>query len=404
MRLSGLGFTGAILGRAFFQWCIVLFLARLGGAEELGAYATALSLTSPVVIFAELGYRNIYAAQSEVPRFVVAFGTRFAFLGIASATVLVCGHFLLGMDPAILGAFMLWKAAESFLDLTFVVDQRRGKMNGPARAIIISSAIGTASFCVAYWLGLGLAMSVAVMACLTFIVLLSSLPTLLKKIGKDPTLSKGGNSLMWLLKAGSATGGGQAIGSLGAYLPVLFLAASGDQSAVGQYSVLSYFLVVSHLVLSSFQQVRLNAARSLFGKPEQLFWNAMRGNLLVAGLMAAGTLAFLEFGLTYVYGAEFYSTAFQSLILLAAILVLPISYASATVMLIEGRFKSQLFSTLGALVFAAVFMAWPRNGDALTVGIEIMAVYVWARAIVGMALISAPLVRSHNELKGHRQP
>lgn len=384
-------FSAAVLFRAVFQWVVVLVLARVGGAEQLGVYMTLLAIASPITLLFELGYRNIYAAQESVPPVAIAFWSRGGLLVVSSCAIVTVGTVGFGVSIAALLAICFYKAAESLLDLTFLVDQRYGDMIAPAKAILITSCTGSLLFASSALVGLSLELSILLLGAPAGVFAASAIPSLRRKVSARTDLLVGGRGFFWLLRSGVPTGSAQALSSLGAYLPVYYLTAHGQLETVGHYSVLAYFLTVTQLVMSSFQQVRLSAARLSNGTVNSIFVRALTENLAIAAPLSAGSLVAIMFALGPVYGAEFQTDWTAAVIVPMVILVYSGNYATATIMLITGSFWLQLFATLTATVAGGAFVVVVDTDQYLASALLAVAIVAVVRWLIGMLVLMKPV-------------
>ena len=388
VKSSG-GFTAAVITRAFFQWLIIVVLAKLGGPEEVGAFTALLAIASPSIIFFEFGYRNVYASQATVPNARVAVISRIILLILASAVIVTVGSLYGGIDVELLLAISCTKSLESILDLTFLADQRIGKMGYPALAIAGNASIGFVAFALARFLGADLAVAILAMGGPSLILLVATSASFRSKLQNNDELNSDELGLRWLVRSGFPTGLAQALSSFSAYLPIYALTAGGHIQEAGQYAVLSYFLVISQLIMGSMQQVRLSGARALANLPLTAFKKASIENALIALPISLLSLFAVKYALTPVYGEAFSASWLDAILVAVSIAFLPISYGTSTAMLILGMFNRQLLVTFATLALGSVGLISFFFLPPLTCALIIMVFTVAARAAVGyFAIIS----------------
>lgn len=377
------GFTAAVITRAFFQWLIIVVLANLGGAEEVGAFTALLAIASPSIIFFEFGYRNIYATQPIVPNAWIAMISRVALLLMASVVIVTVGSLYGGIEIELLVAISATKSLESILDLTFLADQRVGKMGYPALAIAGNAFVGFTAFALTRLSGADLAASILAMGAPSLILILTSAASFRNKLQSNEDLISNNLGLKWLIRSGFPTGLAQAFSVFGAYLPIYALTAGGHIQEAGQYAVLSYFLIIAQLIIGSVQQVRLSSARALSSRPLTAFKKAMTENALIAFPISFFTLFAVKYALGPVYGEAFRTSWLNAILVASSIALLPISYGTSTTMLILGMFNRQLIVTMTTLAIASTGLASFFFLPPLTCALIIMAMTVVARAVVG---------------------
>lgn len=399
VKSSG-GFTAAVIVRAVFQWLLVVVLAKLGGPAEVGAFSALLAVASPTIIFFEFGYRNVYASQTTVPNAWVAIISRILLLVLASAVIVTVGSLYGGIEIELLLAISCTKALESILDLTFLADQRIGRMRYPAIAIAVNACLGFAAFASARLWGAGLAGSILAMGAPTLIILLVSSVSFRKKLQNSKDLESNEVGFQWLVRSGFPTGLAQSISSLSAYLPIFALTAGGHIQEAGQYAVLSYFLVIAQLIMGSMQQVRLSDARKSASLPLTVFRKACTENALIALPISVLTLFAVKFALGPVYGEAFQGGWLSAALVAASIVFLPVSYGTATAMLILGLFNRQLMVTFGTLAVGAVGLVSFFFLSPLTSALTIMVMTVGARAVFGYISIISRATRLERRHRG----
>jgi O-antigen/teichoic acid export membrane protein/SAM-dependent methyltransferase len=146
-----IGQTGTALG----FWALMVILARVGGAELLGQFSLATAVVTPIILFSNLGLRQIQAADAT-GRFAFAeyravrVGTTGAALFVIAA-VADLGGYPAPVAMAIL-ILCLGRAIESLSDIYYGVAQRHERLDRIAQSLLLRTGLGLAAFA----LGLGL--------------------------------------------------------------------------------------------------------------------------------------------------------------------------------------------------------------------------------------------------------
>ncbi len=122
------------------QFGIVSAMAKVGDRDALGVFTLALALTAPVFAFTNLNLRAVLAtdAEEEYP-FSHYFGQR--LLASGSALVVIAGVLLVSGYAlevvAVTAVVGLSKCVESVSDIFYGLFQRRERMDGIARSLIL---------------------------------------------------------------------------------------------------------------------------------------------------------------------------------------------------------------------------------------------------------------------------
>jgi O-antigen/teichoic acid export membrane protein len=134
------------------QWVVMVLLMRLGGEEVLGDFALGVSIATPVILFANLGLRQLVAidAGRAIP-LATAIRARgvtaaLAWLGIAGGTLLAADW---GSSSQAIMAVAVAKTVDSVADLFFGFHQRRGEAVSAGMSLLFRSLTGATGVCLA---------------------------------------------------------------------------------------------------------------------------------------------------------------------------------------------------------------------------------------------------------------
>src|SRR5438309_8737791 len=138
------------------QWGVLVVLAKLCSPEEVGNFALAIAVTSPIFLLSNLQLRSIQAtdARREV-RFSDYLGVRAAGTTVSCAISL--GIALLGNFPpsarAVIVTVALAKAVESFCDVLYGLFQQHERMDCIAISLFARGLLGLWLVGAGVWLG-----------------------------------------------------------------------------------------------------------------------------------------------------------------------------------------------------------------------------------------------------------
>ncbi|MFT4625181.1 MAG: O-antigen/teichoic acid export membrane protein [Myxococcota bacterium] len=172
------------------QWGVVVTLTKLGSPAMLGTFALALALTAPVFQFANLNLRAVQATDTEGEHtFSDYFGQRLIATPIGLAVI---GLAMLVADyptATILVTLTvaLAKAVESISDIFYGLYQRRERMDGIARSLMLRGPLNVAVIAVILWsTGSLVAAVVGQLGVWTTILLVHDVPRARVVLGGDP--------------------------------------------------------------------------------------------------------------------------------------------------------------------------------------------------------------------------
>jgi len=239
------------IGYAACQCGVLVVLAKLSSADDVGRFALALAVTAPVMIAASLQLRVIQAtdAQREYP-FGAYLGVRLATTVLALAMILAVSM-VAGYPQATLALILLLglaKAFEAVSDVVFGLLQQHEDLRRVALSMLVKGALSVASFAVTLWLGGGLLMATLAMA-LSWGVWLAvfDLPAARRLADVRPLFDRRVLArLTWLaLPMGIVAG----LQSLMTNVPRYAIEAHGGPRALG------YFAGIAYLILAGNQPV-----------------------------------------------------------------------------------------------------------------------------------------------------
>jgi O-antigen/teichoic acid export membrane protein len=140
-------FTWALSGNvvySFCQWAFVVVLAKLGTAEDVGAYALGLAITSPILMFANFQGRNLVASDI---REEYAFGEYLSFriTSLGLALFFLCGLILLTQSSRQAGAIIflvgLGQSFDYASETYFGLMQKRDRLDRVSQSLMLKGPL-----------------------------------------------------------------------------------------------------------------------------------------------------------------------------------------------------------------------------------------------------------------------
>lgn len=367
----------SLTSRAVSQWFLVWLFAYFGGTSEVGEYAQALAITTPIYMIAEGGLRSIIITAVERPSYGRAVRLRLIAVTIATLVSLPLG-LLLEIDLLfVLTPLALLKSLDSLIDvpLSYLQAKRQfaatasgGVLNSVSTIAVAAASIGLGSTDFLLWAScIGSAITASI-----YLLYAARLET---GTGPLPQLRK-----MTLL--GLSTGAN----ALVVYAPVLYLGRMGDETAVGVYAVVMQAVSLASIFLSAVQQgilPWLASTRADGGTASAFMWRRARLLMMTIGAsLAAGIAVTLPPLTPIIYGSEFQISTLEALPLALCALALASAYYTGAALLVANEYGIQIYAAIAslALITAISLVAAPR--DTLLIGTGLAFSGYFTRAVV----------------------
>jgi O-antigen/teichoic acid export membrane protein len=364
-------------GNSFYaltQWLVLVLLARLGNQEEVGQYALATAISTPIFALTSLKLRSVQATDVlDDFRFETYGLVRLVTVVIAWVGVTLAAWFQ-GLSGALLSVVLIvaaMKGFEALSDILYGLQQRHERMENIARSLILRGGGSVVAFAGGYLLFNSLPGGVFGMAIIWLAtLLLFDAPNARRVLAHQRTERLWDWASMWqLVQLALPLGITVAIGSLSSNVPRYFAAGMLSTYDLGALAAVTYLLVAGNLVLSAVSQAVTPRLATYYRNGQAQRHMRMTMWLLVVGtgIGIMGVVAVILVGeeaLVLVYGNEY--APYTDLLLLAAINV-AISYSYVflgTSLTSMKMFKVQLPVHLVGLVvlIAACWYLIPRMG------------------------------------------
>lgn len=342
--------------RAAAQFLLLWLIARTGGPHNVGSYATALAVSTPLFVVSEGGLRSIVVSRPMAPSFHHAIRFRITSVIVAALASLSLAS-LLGI-PLIEIALPLTalKTADAILDVPVAFLLRLGE-NFKAATFGIANSVLTVSFAgVATLIG----DSPGELLWSSFA---GSAVSLLLATGTFVLLSqkKGGEGLPSLLERASL-GCAAGMSSLIVYTPVLYMSHFASETSVGVYAAAAQGVTIANLILSSLQQGALPWLAPKYSSPASARdsarssqWTAAAKLMIGAGAIMGLLLALcLPMFVRLIYGEQFAISTFDAIPIGLSVLFLSLGYVSGAGLLLAGKYFHQFFTSAAVLAGLAL--------------------------------------------------
>ena len=358
------------LGYSACQWGVLVCIAKLGTAADVGRFALGLALTAPVITLTSLNLRLLQStdARSDYP-FSVYLSVRLigTVLGLAAIAVMALALGYRGDLLYLVLVVAFAKAFEAVSDVVFGLLQKAENLRRVAFSMLLKGVISVLAVGVVLKLTGDIVLATLALAlCWGSLLATYDLPAAFRLTSLRPSLEPRALArLVWLaLPLGCVAG----IASLAVNVPRYVIEGDLGATALGHFTALSYlFVAATQPVLALGMAVNPRLGRHFvtdLGAYRRLTWKTM---LIAGGLGLLGIAACALFGpsmLTLVYAPEY---AAHEVVLIwlavatgAGFLAQALSYAVTA----ARRLPEQLPIALLSLVVCTVgsYLLVPRYG------------------------------------------
>lgn len=399
------GFLWTVAGYAVYmacQWAMLAALTRWGSLEMVGHLALALSITTPILLFTNLGMRRIYAADATSAfRFSDYLGLR--IVSNAAAMLLVglaawVSGYRLEIVLVIL-AMGAAKAVESTSDILHGHFQERGRIDLGAKSTMLRGAASLAGFAVAFsatgkvvWAIVGV--GAGWLGVLLFYDWRLAVRLRRPDAGDRPRATW--RSWLCLANLALPLGAVALVTALKPSIPNFVIVGSLGEAALGLFAALMYFHHASNRIVSALgESATARLARLYAAGDEAAFGRIVRGMLAIALAVGMGGLvAALAAGgpiLQIAYGGRFALVGGLFAAVMAAACAANLQTVLDYAMTASRHFRIQPILYGGAAALLLVLCAawvprWGLPGAALALGAVSILELIASAAVVRWAL------------------
>jgi O-antigen/teichoic acid export membrane protein len=248
---------------AFFQWGVLVAIARLGSSTMLGQFALGLAITAPVVILGNLQLRNIQATDADGQ---FEFGHYFALrlisvvisLSICVTIIAVAGYEI--QTTKIILAIAFSKTIESLSDVAYGLLQKHERLDLIATSLLMRGPASLISIAMGLWLFGDLLWAVfGLTASWIAILLIHDFPNAVRTMkhyeAKSIRPKWNSKRLFALVRLTAPSGLAAGIGSLVPNIPKYFIHGVLGENFLGIFAALAYFNAAGITVINAMGQV-----------------------------------------------------------------------------------------------------------------------------------------------------
>ena len=350
---------------AFSQWVILIFFARMTNQENLGQYALALAIVTPIFAVGNLQLRPLYILDVNSEQKYTY--THFYYLRlicsfIALACCLVLGLFF-NVSILVLLLVGLLKFFESYSDIIYAYYNAHDQTQLISKSLFLKGTLSVLAVAVGLYLfdfytALILFLIVYLVVWLFIDNLYIQKTQEIKKMSLD----------LGMMKSAIPMGISLGIVTLQSNIPRLFLDQYASIEAVGIFTVLSYFIIVGSIFINSICQYLSPRLTHAWNHNRAYFKKLLSMALLVAGglgLIAIFLSYFMgEFVLNLVYGAEYVAYTDAFVLTMVAGFILYLATVLGYTLTAIGFIKQQVYLFSIVLIFSVLvsYLCIPEYG------------------------------------------
>jgi O-antigen/teichoic acid export membrane protein len=364
-------FVGSIITSGC-QWAMLMVIAKLFSATEVGYYSLGLAITAPVILFSMLQLRAVQVTDAQnLSKFEDYFGTRLITNLLAALIVFGILASLTGRYDfrvyAIIFIIALNKIIESTSDISYGLAQKHERLDMVSKSMILRNVGAIIWLTVVVKLTGNLVFGVASIGIWWLLVLFFFDKRNVEKFGHFvPHFHiKSMLSIMWLgLPLGIATG----IMSANSNMTRYFVEAYLGSENLGYFAAMAYVIIgASRATMALGQSASARLARYYFSN-RKAYAKLLQKTILVAFILAVGMVLFGKYlgkpFLTIVYKPEYAERQDVFVWLMIAAGATMITSMLGYGMTAARRFKSQIpvFLVTCGSSFLASWVLIPRYG------------------------------------------
>ena len=373
---------------AFSQWAILIFFARMTNQENLGQYALALAIVTPIFAVGNLQLRPLYILDVNSEQKYTY--THFYYLRlicsfIALACCLVLGLFF-NVSILVLLLVGLLKFFESYSDIIYAYYNAHDQTQLISKSLFLKGTLSVLAVAVGLYLfdfytALILFLIVYLVVWLFVDNLYIQKTQEIKKMSLD----------LGIMKSAIPMGISLGIVTLQSNIPRLFLDQYASIEAVGIFTVLSYFIIVGSIFINSICQYLSPRLTHAWNHNRAYFKKLLSMALLVAGglgLIAIFLSYFMgEFVLNLVYGAKYVAYTDAFVLTMVAGFILYLATVLGYTLTAIGFIKQQVYLFSIVLIFSVLvsYLCIPEYG--IVGGIYTLMVSYLVQCILSLLVV-----------------
>lgn len=346
---------------AFVKWLMLIMIAKWLTPADVGVYALALAITSPLALFANMKLRSLYVNAEaahyhaySVARNIVAL---FSFIAL-----LLLAFFAYHDAWLIIAMVGLSKLFELVSDFMYALAHRAQDMARLSKQIVIKQLLLIALFIGSLMWSHDLLTALTVQVVVQLCYLAVETKLFVKRYPFERTISL---SLVWsILALGLPLGITQLVVSFNTFLPRYALELFSTSTMLGYFSAIAYVTVIANILMGAISQNYLHVFKRLYvagdyRQIQRVLYRDLLGMavLLCAGLMLASIVAG-KWLLTIIYAADYAAYAWLLPWMCICIFFNALNWNIDTLFLSIGVIKKQLYFALISSAISIPVTAW----------------------------------------------
>ena len=358
------------------QWCIVIFLAKLGSPEDVGLYALGMAVAAPIIFFANLQVRTLLASDvKDEFRFGQYLAFEFVSLSIAFVAIL-CVAGWSGSDWLHRGIIALVGFAQTLeyvSDTFYGLMQKYDRMDRMSRSLMMKGPLAVSFLCIIMFLTRNVLWAVLGLVAGRMLILLlwDSRVAFARKLDTRLTarLEWNNRDMFRLLRVAWPFGVISMLASLTGNIPRYFIEGHRGTAELGIYSAIASLLTAGSLIVSAFgQSVMVPAARAAVDGDRPRYRSFILQSVLLGAALGIGALLVALIGgrflLSHIFRPEYGEHADIFVWLMGAGIVYFMSSGIGYVMTAARALKPQIPLLLANCSATALACSWlvPRHG------------------------------------------
>jgi O-antigen/teichoic acid export membrane protein len=387
----------AFLGQLVFatcHWGGLLIIGRLAGPEELGRYALAQAIVTPLILFGGLQMRQLQVADAtQRYRFEDYLAVRVS--GLAGAGIVTLAIALLGYHGELALAILLVGVARGFeglSDVQYGLAHRHRRLDLVAQSLMLRGALGLLALGTGYYLTESLAVGLAGMAAAWGLTWWLFDRAVTRRWRQPPAPApapvpplKRRLDLAWTaLPLGVA----MLLVTLNPNVPRYFIEGMVGIGALGLFAAMAHFVVAGRMLVNAVSQAAFPRLADLYAVGDRAGFRRLQLRLMALSALPglAGLLIAIAFGrelLGLLYGPPFAAGAevFPWIMLVGAVLYLQTPFGYGLTAMHQVKVQPLIFGIAVAVNAVGCLLLIPRYG-------LLGATQAWLAAVICQLLLS----------------
>jgi O-antigen/teichoic acid export membrane protein len=314
-RNAAWAFSGQVVAAAC-HWGGLIILGRLAGPDELGRYALALAVVTPILLFGGLQMREIQVADAK-ERYYFQDYLALRLAGIAGAGITIVAIALLGYSWQLAVPILLVgvaKGFESLSDVYYGLAQRHRRLDLVAQSTMLRGVSGLLALAICYYLTRNLELGLMCMAAAWGLVwcLFDRAKTRRwrQQPGSGPAWQLSFRRCLALGRTAVPLGVAMLLVALNPNVPRYFIEAMHGLGELGLFAAMAHFVVAGRMPITAVCQAAFPRLADLYAAGDRATFRhlliRMMGFALLPGLV--GLVVAIAFGhelLGLIYGPRF---------------------------------------------------------------------------------------------------